>query len=342
MLYIAGYILNSALFFADVLTGRNLTFTHGGTTCHLEVTMESTGKQRKHRFLKAELAVLVCLACFWAFKSGAIDIDAVKAGVLRQVVKIDPDNIDAHHFLADYYDYSDRYEEAIGAYKETVRIDPNDLHAQLNLASVYHDLGRFEEAAQAYREAIRIDPNDAGIWNHLAGACASGGRHEEAIDVYKQIDSIDPDRAWIQVSLASVYQDWGRFEEAAQAYREAIRIYKNSAGTQLYLAFTYQGFCRNEDSIKPRTRTRIIEMEPDIVVLNVLLGRACVKAGHPEEAIVAYKHAISTHIDYAEAHRELGEIYLRTGNTDFALEEYEILKTLDEELADELLALLQE
>lgn len=98
------------------------------------------------------------LACFWAFKSGAVDIDGVKAGVLRQVVKIDPGNIDAHRFLADYYDYSDRYEEAIRAYKETVRIDPNDLHAQLNLAFACDSLGRFEEAAQAYREAIRAAP----------------------------------------------------------------------------------------------------------------------------------------------------------------------------------------
>ena len=270
MLYIGGYILNSACFFADILTGRNPTFTHGGAGCHLEVTMESTGKQRKHRFLKAELAVLVCLACFWAFKSGAVDVDGVKAGVLRQVVKIAPDNIYAHRFLAHYYDYSDRYEEAIRAYKETVRIDPNDLDAQLNLAFACDSLGRFEEAAQAYREAIRIDPNDAG--------------------------------------------------------------------TQLHLAFTYQDLCRYEDSIK--ALKRLIEMEPDTVVLNVLLGRAYVKAGHPEEAILAYRHATSMDFDHAGAHRGLGEVYLRTGNMDLALEEYEILKTLDEELADELFSLI--
>jgi len=114
--------------------------------------MESTGNQRKRLFLKAELAVLVvCLASFWAFKSGAVDIDDVKAGVLKQVVKIDPDSIGAHRFLADYYDDSDRYQEARRAYKETVRIDPNDLDAQSFTAS----LGR-REGATAHRTSLEL------------------------------------------------------------------------------------------------------------------------------------------------------------------------------------------
>ena len=123
----AAVYLKSPSFSADaLLEARDSKFKHGGTACYLEVTMKTTGKPRKHRFLKAELAVLVvCLACFWAFKSGAIDIDGVKAAVLRQVVKIAPDNIDAHRLLADYYDDSDRYEEARRTYKEVVRM-PED------------------------------------------------------------------------------------------------------------------------------------------------------------------------------------------------------------------------
>ena len=42
------------------------------------------------------------------------------------------------------------------------------------------------------------------------------------------------------------------------------------------------------------------------------------------------------------AHYFLAKAYLKMGNKDLALEEYEILKTLDEELANELLVLLQQ
>jgi len=67
--------------------------------------MESTGKLRKHRFLKAELAVLVCLICIWIVNALTVDIDNTKAAVLKQVVKIRPNSADAHFFLGNaYYD----------------------------------------------------------------------------------------------------------------------------------------------------------------------------------------------------------------------------------------------
>ncbi len=43
--------------------------------------MKHVGTKRRHWFLKVELVILVCLACFWAFKSGDVDIDGVQAGV---------------------------------------------------------------------------------------------------------------------------------------------------------------------------------------------------------------------------------------------------------------------
>jgi len=99
MLYIGGYILNSACFLADIQCGAAL-FSWTSEPPFREVTMKHIDKQRKHRFLKAELAVLVCLVCFWVFKSGTVDIADVTAGVLRQVVKIDPDNTHQTHTQA--------------------------------------------------------------------------------------------------------------------------------------------------------------------------------------------------------------------------------------------------
>jgi len=102
----------------------------------------------------------------------------------------------------------------------------------------------------------------------------------------------------------------------------------------------YQDACRYEESIK--AFKRLVEMEPEITGLKVLLGRACAKAGYFGEAVKAYTDAIRMDFNHVGAHRQLGEIYLRTGNMDLAMEEYEILKTLDEQAADELLVLIEE
>ena len=87
---------------------------------------------------------------------------------------------------------------------------------------------------------------------------------------------------------------------------------------------------------------QIIESEPDVAGVRLLLGQAYSQMGRFEEAITAYGQAVDTEIeiDRAQAYYNLGETYLQMGDEDSALDQYEILKTLDEELANELADLL--
>mgnify|MGYP006268701361 CR=1 FL=1 len=61
-----------------------------------------------------------------------------------------------------------------------------------------------------------------------------------------------------------------------------------------------------------------------------------------DEAIESYKQAIRIKPDLAEAHLNLGMVYLRTGDRGSALEEYKILRNLDKDLADRLFSLIYE
>jgi tetratricopeptide (TPR) repeat protein len=72
----------------------------------------------------------------------------------------------------------------------------------------------------------------------------------------------------------------------------------------------------------------------------VLLGNIYVEAGRDEEAMAAYKQAMNLDLDNPQAHYHLVEVYLRMGDRDSALEQYETLRTLDEELANELSGLI--
>ena len=53
--------------------------------------MSEPVRRKKYWFLKTELAVVVCLVCFWAVKSGTNDIDSLEAVAPKQPVKIEPD-----------------------------------------------------------------------------------------------------------------------------------------------------------------------------------------------------------------------------------------------------------
>jgi tetratricopeptide (TPR) repeat protein len=83
-------------------------------------------------------------------------------------------------------------------------------------------------------------------------------------------------------------------------------------------------------------------LKPGIAELHVLLGDAYIKAGRMEEGISAYKQALSLDPLHSQARYHLAKTYLEMGNKDLALEKYEILMILNEELASELTSLIFE
>ena len=191
--------------------------------------------------------------------------------------------------------------------KQVVKISPNSADAHFFLGNAYCDLFNYEKAVEAYEKAIGINPDDADTYRHLSGCYASLGRDEEEIEAHKQVARIDPGDAIAYSLLADCYIEQERYEEAAEAIKQLVKLEPNDA-------------CK----------------------LFALLGLSYCDSGHYEEAVEAYKQAIEIDPDMGPAHYFLAEVYLKMGNKDLALKEYEVLKTLEEELASELLVLLQQ
>jgi tetratricopeptide (TPR) repeat protein len=92
----------------------------------------------------------------------------------------------------------------------------------------------------------------------------------------------------------------GRYDEAIESYRQVIRIQPNDAEAYYNM------------------------------------GIACRGLGNINEAIESFKQAIRIKPSYIEAHYNLGVAYMEMGKRDSSLQEYEILKELDKDLADRL------
>jgi len=114
--------------------------------------MSDNVKQKKRWFLKAEILILLCLVGFLVVKSKIVTVNSIKAAVLSQIVKINPNNIDAYDFLGDYYFDSGRYEKAIEVYKEAIRISPDSFEAHYNIGIVYDWLDNYEEQIPALKQ----------------------------------------------------------------------------------------------------------------------------------------------------------------------------------------------
>src|SRR3989442_1464954 len=83
-----------------------------------------------------------------------------------------------------------------------------------------------------------------------------------------------------------------------------------------------------------------IHLKPDDAEAYYNLGVAYGHLGHWRAAVAALQQAIHLKSDDAEAHLNLGVAYLILGDRDSALEEYTILKTLDQNLANDLVGFI--
>ncbi|MCX5632879.1 MAG: tetratricopeptide repeat protein [Phycisphaerae bacterium] len=220
--------------------------------------------------------------------------------LFSHALEVTQNNYIAHYNLGFAYSNLGRYQEAIEVYKQAIKIKPDYVEARNNLGVIYGKLDRWPEAIDAYKQAIRINPDDAVARNNLGFAYGNLGRWQDEIEACKKAIKIKPDFAEAHYNLGLAYSNLGRWQEAMDAYKQAIKI------------------------------------KPDYVEARNNLGVIYGKLDRYQEAIDAFKQAVRIKPDDADAHCNLGYAYLAIGDKNSALAEYNILKSLNSELANNL------
>ena len=233
------------------------------------------------------------------------------------------------------YRQTSHWKNSFTLFSHAIEVTQNNYIACNNLGAAYDDIGRWPEAIKSYNQAIIFNPNYLIAYNNIGNVYTKLGRYTEAIEVYKNAIRIKPDYAEAHYNLGIAYGNLGRNTEAIEAYKNAIRIRPNYAEAHFGLGFTYYKLGRYQESIKACKQA--IKIKPDYAEAHNNLGVTYGKLGRLPEAIEAFKQAIKLKPDYIEAHKNLGVAYLVIGDKNSAMAEYNILKSLNSEMANNLL-----
>ncbi len=83
----------------------------------------------------------------------------IKEKVFKKEEEIDENLLSQHYYQAFELDYNERYHEAAMEYEEVLKINPNDADAHYNLALIYDDhLNEKRKAIQHYQEYLDLKP----------------------------------------------------------------------------------------------------------------------------------------------------------------------------------------
>jgi tetratricopeptide (TPR) repeat protein len=269
----------------------------------------------------------------------------------RNALQIDDRLAEAHWGLANAYEGLQRYQEAFEEMKQVVELDPNNLDVRVKLGNYYlmgskQSPAAITEAERLAKEVLQKNPNH--IEGHiLMGSVLFAQEHKpEAFAELNRAIELDPQRVESYLSLARFYAltkdlttaeatfqraisvngasalahyEYGKFlvqsnrlELAETEFLKAVQVDGNSREARFVLASFYlvnKRFDRAEDAYKA-----LAELDKDKPEGRSVLGDFYSAIGRLDEAIAIYKEVVAKSPDYIQGHYRLAEILMNRGD----------------------------
>jgi predicted TPR repeat methyltransferase len=122
---------------------------------------------------------------------------------------------------------TDQIEAAEQALNDILRIQPRQPDALHFLGVVRHAQGRTHEALTLIDQSLRIVPGHAGAWNNMGNVLMTIGVFEEAVTAYEnsaRVAAGRPESAEALSNLGTLYRRLQRLAEAEEACRRAVEV----------------------------------------------------------------------------------------------------------------------
>ena len=206
--------------------------------------------------------------------------------VFSDVVAEQPENVDAHRWLATFTYDQGQLDAALVHAEKVAQLDPNDAKPHRLMGVIYRDLAQYEPAEQAYRESLRRGPSARArleVVQELAALLAQRGRHADAL-------------ALLDAEFTSELPPW-----AAGTRAECLRAV---------------GRGREAKELLDKT----IAVQP-AAALYRLRGQLYLDEGKAAEAIPALESAVALAPADRPSHYLLGQAYAAAGRKDDAARE---------------------
>lgn len=158
--------------------------------------------------------------------------------ILRQAMRVDPDNPKVISLLGMSLQNQDKCQEAVALLEpliERADVEPDWLN---NLALSYAQLEYYEKSIELLENAIKLNPSNYLFLNNLALQYRQSGRFNRAVDVFrKALDIHNSPMVWC--NLGGVYADSKMWEESERCYRSAIECDNSLAAPHVFLAYIH-------------------------------------------------------------------------------------------------------
>jgi superkiller protein 3 len=261
---------------------------------------------------------------------------AEAASAFERVVSLDPSNGNAYYSLGNVYAEMGHWADAVNAYYKAISLNKEDVEAYNALGIALGMRGQYQQAASAFEKAIKIYPKWAEPFYNLSQTRRRLHQDNEARAAYDRAVRLRPDYATRpprRFTAAGAKPDTPQSEKAAAntaASTDAVAANTAAAGVLPETLFTgppAPAETRARDAAAPPTHAATTDSatptDSNDAKSYFDLGVRQARAGHYEEATLAFRRAILLNRNNAAAYSELGDAYAALGRWRESVDAYE-------------------
>ncbi|MBF0452307.1 MAG: tetratricopeptide repeat protein [Candidatus Magnetomorum sp.] len=162
------------------------------------------------------------------------------------------------------YQQKDQHESAIHILSEMIEIEPNNSDAHHYLGVSYLHQKKFQKAVFEMEYAVQLSPELDYYYSNLGMAYWKNGQREKAINCFKQGLKLKADHQYIQINLSQVLMDAGRLEESLIECYKFLEKYPDNYTVFFLLILIEHRLCKKDiitSTVKSHVRKKNISLE---------------------------------------------------------------------------------
>lgn len=250
---------------------------------------------------------------------------------------------ESNFFVGDALAKQRKFEDSIPFLQKAIDIKADYYPPYGILSDIFRSRNEFDKAIETTRRGLIAFPKDANLFTSLAWYQSLADLPRDAINSAKTAISLAPDLSMAYTNLCRAYNDDRQYQAAIANCTTALKLNPGDGESYLYMARAYEFLKQSDKALELYKKAveglvKFTAENPDYSDGFYLLGNAYFAIQKDREAIAAYNDCLALAPRFAKARFSLGVTYLLTNEKERAREQYEVLKTIDEKLAEQLRA----
>ncbi|MDR2593547.1 MAG: tetratricopeptide repeat protein [Fibromonadaceae bacterium] len=264
---------------------------------------------------------------------------------LKKVVELNPKHVKAYRTIGSIYSIKRNYAKAIEFYETAIRLDPKT-DAYISMGGAYYKKQNYDKALEYFEKAIKFQPEDkAEIYDLMSGVYFHKKDYDKAIEYLSKAISLNSAKnlPYAYNNIGEVYFFKKDYDRAIEYTKKAIDLDSNMQESYLYLgeALIKKGNKASGTEYKMKAiekgymlaeakQTPVEELSEYFVAKYKMLVEAITTPKTANEfflkgyvaeinkqqdaAIKYYSQAVQIKPDFAEAYKNIGDIYKNRKN----------------------------